>query len=378
VQLSSLTSLFLLVLSSATFLAGQATQPPELLRDAASAFRAGDMTTAIRLYREFLAGHSDAAEIRSNLGAALVQSGQVQEGIAEYQTALKSMPNNPRVRMNLALAYYKLGHIPDAARELDAIYRAQPLELKPALLLADCLLQTDQPQKAVDLLTPVHAEYPDDTAVIYMLGMAQLKAGHAEAAQALLDKILRAGESAEAAFLLGQSAFARNEVMTALSYMEKAVALNPTLPGVHSLYAQVLRTAGKLDESAAQFREELKTNPNDFVANLEMALAMKKESNIDESLKYLGRSLQVRPKDPGALFQLASLRTMQGQTDEARQILEELVKEYPDFSEAHIALATVYYRLKRPADGDRERALGRRTPEAKTPGATAPATKPAN
>ena len=29
----------------------------------------------------------------------------------------------------------------------------------------------------------------------------------------------------------------------------------------------------------------------------------------------------------------------------------------PEFLEAHISLATVYYRLKRKADGDREKAL---------------------
>jgi hypothetical protein len=36
--------------------------------------------------------------------------------------------------------------------------------------------------------------------------------------------------------------------------------------------------------------------------------------------------------------------------------LESLVHDFPSFAEAHAALATVYYRLKRPADGDRERA----------------------
>ena len=33
------------------------------------------------------------------------------------------------------------------------------------------------------------------------------------------------------------------------------------------------------------------------------------------------------------------------------------MKEAPVFTEAHVTLATVYYRLKRKADGDRERSI---------------------
>ena len=39
------------------------------------------------------------------------------------------------------------------------------------------------------------------------------------------------------------------------------------------------------------------------------------------------------------------------------------IRDYPSFSEAHAALATVYYRMKRTADGDRETAEARRVRE---------------
>jgi hypothetical protein len=38
-------------------------------------------------------------------------------------------------------------------------------------------------------------------------------------------------------------------------------------------------------------------------------------------------------------------------------MLEAIVKEAPSFLEAHVALATAYYRLQRKVDGDRERAI---------------------
>src|ERR1035441_6838392 len=118
------------------------------LREAETALQAGDVASAIRLYREFLKSYPNAAEIRSNLGAALVQNGQFAAAITEYNIALQQLPNNPRVRMNLALAYYKLGRLPKAVEQLEALHKLQPLELKPALLLADCMLEKNQPAQA--------------------------------------------------------------------------------------------------------------------------------------------------------------------------------------------------------------------------------------
>ena len=56
-------------------------------------------------------------------------------------------------------------------------------------------------------------------------------------------------------------------------------------------------------------------------------------------------------------YQLALLAIEDGALDKAREMLEALVKESPQFLEAHVSLAQVYYRLKRPEDGKREREI---------------------
>jgi tetratricopeptide (TPR) repeat protein len=352
---------FLLLLASPAVAAPQSTAShDDSLGRAAAAYAKGDMEPAIRAYREFLAAHPDAAEIRSNLGAALVRDGKFAEAIDEYQKALQQVPNNAPVRMNLALAYYKLGRIGDAAAALQALHRLDPLELKPALLLSDCYLQMGQPERAVELLNPLFQEYPEDHGVVYMLGTALLKQGRTRDAQSMLDGILRDGESAESFYLLGQAEFLGQQIVPAAGHLAKAVELNPALPGVHSLYGQILRGLTQLDAAALQFREELKVNAYDFIANTEVAMMLKQEGKFDEALLHIGRALQVRPSDPGALYQRASVHLSQGNPEKARAELEDLVRDYPGFAEAHAALATAYYRLKRPADGDRERAAAQR------------------
>jgi len=58
----------------------------------------------------------------------------------------------------------------------------------------------------------------------------------------------------------------------------------------------------------------------------------------------------------GARFQLAGVDLAAGKTEAARRELEAIVKEVPAYIEAHVTLATVYYRLKLKENGDRERA----------------------
>ena len=63
------------------------------------------------------------------------------------------------------------------------------------------------------------------------------------------------------------------------------------------------------------------------------------------------------PDDLDARYHVAAIDVQQGRLDAARQQLEQIAKKAPAFTAAHVTLATVYYRLKRKVDGDRERAI---------------------
>ena len=66
----------------------------------------------------------------------------------------------------------------------------------------------------------------------------------------------------------------------------------------------------------------------------------------------------------GDQFELLVLKTTVAACPACQsQELEQLTRDYPNFSEAHAALARTYYKLKRTADGDRETAEARRVRE---------------
>jgi Tfp pilus assembly protein PilF len=154
----------------------------------------------------------------------------------------------------------------------------------------------------------------------------------------------------------------------------KAVALNPQLPEVHVLYAKSLQLTGDSDLSLKEFKAELELDPYNFESNLQIGATLREEQNYGEANQYFTRALETRPGDPGVRYQLALTALDQGKVDDARRELESLVKESPQFTEAHVSLSIAYYRLKRPADGKREREIVQKLTseaQAKEPGAKA-------
>jgi tetratricopeptide (TPR) repeat protein len=348
--------LALLVLSVFAF-ASEPEAPEKLLQRAISEHQTGNTAAAIRDYRSYLKLRPDAVDARSNLGAALASTGNYTEAISEYQEALKGSPKNPRIWLNLSLAFYKSGQISRAATELEALHAVQPGNKQVVLVLADCWLRMGEDNKVIGLLTPVEKQDEKDLAVAYMLGTALIRSKQLERGQQMIDRILRNGDSAEARLLMGTAKLNALEFNEAIADFQKAVELNPELPDVYTYLGRAHLEVEDQAAARADFEKELERNPNDFDSNLHLAVLLKEAQEFDRARRLLDRALLVRPGDLATLYQVASLDIAQDEFEKARALLERIVKEAPEFREAHISLATVYYRLKRKSDGDRERAI---------------------
>jgi tetratricopeptide (TPR) repeat protein len=349
-----------------------AANPDQTLARALQLHQSGDFEGAVREYEAFLALRPERADIRSNLGAALARLGRYEQAVPHYRRALRLDSRNAAIRFNLAVALYKNDQIAAAADELAQAVAIQPENRNAALLLADCWLQTGEYKKVVALLEPKAAHYGDDPALAYLLGTALIRDNQPDKGQVFIEKIMRRGDSAEARMMMGTTHLQLADYASAIREFAEAVKLNPRLPTVHSFYGRALMMTGDTERAREEFLKEVENNPNDFDANLQLGILFKKEQQTNEALKYFRRALQVRAGEPNARFYIASIEVSQGKFAETLPELEKLVADAPDFVEAHVMLATVYYRLRRRADGDRHQAIVNKLNaerQAKQPGA---------
>jgi tetratricopeptide (TPR) repeat protein len=341
----------------AGLLCGQSSQSPqELLKEAVTFHQQGKLEEAIRDYDLFLDLYPDAAEVRSNLGAALVATGRYRRAIDEYKLALLKKPE-PKLQLNLALAYYKTEDFRDAISELEKVHEADSTNRQATLLLGDCYVAVEQYKRAIELLSPLYDAGPEDSGLEYVLGTALARDGQTERAQKVVNPLLSGPDTAEKHMLMGSSKFGARDYANALAELKLAAEMNPDLPGVNSYYAQALFASGETEASRKIFEKELSRNPNDFQSNVHLGLMMRQEDKYDDAMKYLNRALTSRPGDVAVRYQIALVRMAQGQDDTAREEIEQIVAEAPTFTEAHVTLSILYFREKRKDDGNRERAI---------------------
>ena len=244
---------FVIACLGAVALHGQEASPQDLYDRAGKAFDAGDTSHAIKLYEELLKQVPDSIEARTNLGAALAQEGRYDQALQQYRLALAHDPQNETVLLNLALAFYKQGDFSQAHSQLDTLHKLHPSNQQAFLLLADCDLRLGRFQDAIALVRPAFDAHPDDPALEYILGTALIQDGQTQKGSAVIDRIMRSGDSAVAGVLVGSAQFAAGEYKLAAATLEKALAANPEIPGAWTLYGRALLNNGEIDKAKAGF-----------------------------------------------------------------------------------------------------------------------------
>jgi tetratricopeptide (TPR) repeat protein len=322
--------------------------------------QSGDIEGAIRGYQTILNAHPNRADVRSNLGAAYSALGRYEDAIEQYKRALVIDPANFAIRFNLAMAYYKAAWFAEAATELERFISAAPASPQTTnakLVLADCQVRLGEYKKVIESLSPLAEADSSNRPVAYLLGSALISDGQLSKGQEIIDRVFRNDDSAEAHLLIGSILLLADEAQNALKEVQRALELNPKLPSVHAWHGRVLMRLGDGEKAKAAFRTELASNANDFDSNLYLGILLRQDKQSDEALYYLRRAVQLRPREQYARYHLAAVYAMAGKPAEALPLLEGVVKEFGDFVEARVLLASVYYRLNRKEDGDRQKAL---------------------
>ena len=335
----------------------QAPTPDQLFREAVEAQRRGDDATAITKYKELIKARPDVVEVRANLGAALAHQGRFDEAIEQYNAALARSPENIGVRFNLALAYYKKPDWTKATEQLEILHAKQPGDAKIATLLGDSYIRLRRNKDAITLLLPIEAAHPEDLAVKWTLGTALLHDNQPREGLKRIEVVAEQGKSAEAHLLAGQTALAMSEFERAQRHADAAILLNSKLPGVYTLQGQALQYLGDHPGASVALQKALDQNPDDFDAHLTLGAILNSSRDLDGARLHMDRAVQLRPDSALARFELAKIERTQGQREAALKDFEQVVKEEPDWLQPHIELAALYYKVKRPDDGQRERAI---------------------
>jgi Flp pilus assembly protein TadD len=261
------------------------------------------------------------------------------------------------VRRNNALTYYRQQNLPAAIRELEALHAAVPDDLAAVAMLADCYTRSGQADKALSLLRPIANAHPRDAAVKYQLGSALIRAGKPEEALDPLEQAGKLAKSADALLLAGATALGLGQFQRAHADLEEALRLNSATPGVWTWAGMARDRVSDEDGAKDAFRKALTADPNDFEAVFHLGAILYRERDIESARPLLEHAVALQPSSPLARYALALVRSAGGDTETAVHELEAVIAMAPNWPEPHVKLASLYFRLRRKADGEREQQI---------------------
>jgi predicted CXXCH cytochrome family protein len=240
----------------------------------------------------------------------------------------------------------------DLTRE---IARQQPRDPDFYNVLGAALRAGDKPSEAAAAFEQSLRLRPNSTAALRSMADAWRAAGKPERSAEALSRAVRVDPADALSWLhygMLESELGRSD--SALEKVEKAIALNPDLPGEYSSLAGILLALGQVDRAGAALREGLRGDPYDSTAHDLTGRVFAVKGATAEALYHFEKANRLRPGYGPHLYDYALMLTKVSRFDEAQQSAEAAIAANPDQAEAHALLGQLLARKRQPAEAIRE------------------------
>ncbi len=295
------------------------------------------------------------ADAHANLGMLKFVEADYLEASRQFRAALSRSPSLWSAQAFLGLCQARLG-IPGGGRDL--LEPAFPHLSDPTLIkqsgleLVRSYSDSGAIQKALPILDRLERLNPTDSEILY----AEYRVHSEIASEALRHMTQSDGDSPWLHEVYGQNFMAQEQYPSAAGEFQKALELNPNLPGLRYQLGEALllseHTEAKRNAAEQEFRLELEKNPQDADCILKLAEIAIETSRLDLAKRLVAQALSIRPNLAAAHVAKARIMELEGNVPLAIKELEAAEKFAPDVKQTYYRLGTLYRREGRQKEAE--------------------------
>ena len=286
----------------------------------------------IRLAEEMLAIDPGNADARLWHAAGLLGSKNYAQARNELNALLRDYPESVNVNLHLAVLDMEEKRYKEAEERYLRLYKPNQADVRPLEGLVQLYIQEREFDKALKLLDQEVKLAPDSRAVHLLMASTAAQAGKLDLATQQYEWLgSNDPNSVQAYTSLGDLYQLKGDINSALASYEKARALAPNDPRIIAMLAFLQSAAGQNSLAIANLRKQLAIDPENAIAMNNLAFALSDSgANLDEAVSLAERAQKKAPDNPGIQDTLAWAYTKKGLNDSAIQILNGLVKKFPN------------------------------------------------
>jgi tetratricopeptide (TPR) repeat protein len=303
------------------------------------ALAAGNYQAAENGFRRVLQSESAHVGALGNLGTVYSRTDRIPDAIAAYRRALKLAPDEPGLLLNLGWAHLKQEDYAAAAPLFARVNRGPLASDQSKELFATCQVFTGQFEDALATLENL----PHSPAVLFLLGLARLKANdHEKAKEAFRELLTSSASPAQAHFLMGRAYLESTLLEEAVSELRQASELQPALPGVQLALGKALIGIRDYEAAEKAIRLALEQRPADADASYYLGALLVLLGRSTEAIPVLERARSARPDGWGTYYYLARAALQENRAKAAVPLLERAAKLNPEEASVQYQLARAY------------------------------------
>jgi tetratricopeptide (TPR) repeat protein len=327
------------------------------LRQAEEDLKSGNAPAAEKEFHAILALDPNNSEARAKLGFVLFMRGDWADAAEDFQQVLKDQPHLANAQAVLGMCQRRLGRPVEARKLLEEALPHLPagaLQTQAGLELAEILYQSDDLDRAVDVVRTLLSSNPKNVDVLYVAARV-----YADLANRSRDALaLAAPESGRMHQLMAEFLINRGDAHAALIQYRKALELEPRLRGVHYELGEAImqdsRQAPALEAAEKEFRAALADNPADARAEYRLGSVCSLRGDYRTAIQHYSRAIQLQPANAYAQQELGAAYIKMSEPEKAREYLLAATRLDPLYPSAHYQLGILYRQLGREADARRE------------------------
>ena len=235
----------------------------DLLTDAESAMRGGDVARARQLFEKALTQEPDNRSAVLRLGTLCLRTGDMPGALAHLDKAVRLDPGRAEARFAYGDALMRAGQFDRAAEQWAGLARLQPRRFEAWVNLGTALRQAGKPAEALHAYEAALQIRPGDAEILVEVGLAERERGDREAAAKHLGQAWAAGGVTRfrAPGTLGLALLDAGRPTDATPWLERAEPRERDFVPARVALARIKASAGDLAGARRALDEALARRP---------------------------------------------------------------------------------------------------------------------
>jgi len=307
--------------------------------------KTSDAKTVTRIRSNLLNLAPGDGNLHMHIGDWLTEARDYEAAQEEFGLALRLLPASDEVRFRYAAMYLQWGQPQKALELLSPVASSHARDAFFHHLLGQCHERELDPVKAC--LEYEQAIKIDPDQELYYLSLASLFLSQrviSAAEKVLTEARTRFPGSAPVRVATGFLELEAGSPDDAMNDYTQAVAIAPSSPLACQLLGRIQMAEGKYKEAVSALRRAAQLNPTDAQADFYMGLAyMNLENEADMALNSFLRSLKLDPDSASTYYWIGAVYLRRKhQYNLAAQYLQEALRRAPGWGAAHQLLIQCY------------------------------------